>query len=71
MVFAMKPTHINLKTGQIKTLKAIAKRTGAPVAELVRRAVDEFIQRQGLSVRFVKRFTGKKNGGRQNRQTKD
>jgi predicted DNA-binding protein len=42
----MKPTHINLKASQIKQLKAIAKRTGAPVAELVRRGVDQFIQRE-------------------------
>jgi hypothetical protein len=42
----MKRLQFYLRTSQIKRLKAIAKLTGAPVAELVRRAVDEFIQRR-------------------------
>ncbi len=42
----MKRTSLFLRTGQIKKLKMIAKRTGAPVAELIRRAVDELIERQ-------------------------
>jgi hypothetical protein len=41
----MRRLQFYLKLNQIKQLKAISKATGAPVAELVRRALDEFISK--------------------------
>lgn len=41
----MERIQFYLKGIQIKQLKSISKRTGAPMAELVRRAIDEFIER--------------------------
>ena len=48
---AMRATHLYLKGTQIRQLKSLAKRTGAPVAELIRRAIDEFIRRQSAERR--------------------
>lgn len=45
----MKRTSLFLKAGQIKQLRTISKRTGAPVAELVRRAIDELIERHAAA----------------------
>ncbi|MGB8786040.1 MAG: ribbon-helix-helix domain-containing protein [Candidatus Acidiferrales bacterium] len=36
-------TNIYLRPDQMKRLKALNKKTGAPVAELIRRAVDEYL----------------------------
>jgi hypothetical protein len=46
----MKRTALYLKTEQIKRLERLSERTGAPVAELVRRAIDYYLKRrQGRS----------------------
>jgi predicted DNA-binding protein len=37
-------TNIYLRTDQVKRLKALHEKTGAPVAELVRRAVDAYLK---------------------------
>jgi hypothetical protein len=37
-------TNIYLTTDQVKRLKALNEKTGAPVAELVRRAVDAYLK---------------------------
>jgi len=42
----MKRTNIHLKDDQIKRLKALSAKTGAPLAELVRRAVEAYLKRQ-------------------------
>lgn len=42
----MKRTNIYLKAKQVKELKALSAETGATMAELVRRAVDQFIERR-------------------------
>jgi len=42
----MRKLQFYLKTSHIRQLKAVAKLTGAPMAELVRRAVDEFLERR-------------------------
>lgn len=42
----MKRTNIYLKARQLKELKRLSAETGATVAELVRRAVDEFTERR-------------------------
>jgi len=36
-------TNIFLTRTELKKLRALSKRTGAPVAELVRRAIDEYL----------------------------
>jgi len=39
-------TNIYLRPDQVKRLKALHEKTGAPVAELVRRAVDEYLKKR-------------------------
>jgi predicted DNA-binding protein len=39
-------TNIYLTAEQVKRLKALNEKTGAPVAELVRRAVDEYLRKR-------------------------
>lgn len=38
-------TNIFLTRTELKKLRALSKKTGAPVAELVRRAIDEYLER--------------------------
>jgi len=40
----MKRTAVFLKEEQLKKLQAISDRTGAPVAELIRRAIDAYLK---------------------------
>lgn len=39
----MQRTAIFLKEEQIKKLQTLSKKTGAPVAELIRRAIDHYL----------------------------
>jgi predicted DNA-binding protein len=39
-------TNIYLTADQVKRLKALNEKTGAPVAELVRRAVDQYLKKR-------------------------
>jgi predicted DNA-binding protein len=41
---AMKRTAMFLKEEQLKKLQAISTKTGAPVAELIRRAIDAYLK---------------------------
>jgi predicted DNA-binding protein len=41
----MKRTHIFLPDPVISRLKALAKQTGLPVSELIRRAIDDYLER--------------------------
>ena len=41
----MKRTALYLKEEQIKKLEAISTKTGAPVAELIRRAIDAYLEK--------------------------
>ncbi|HET9741747.1 MAG TPA: ribbon-helix-helix domain-containing protein [Terriglobales bacterium] len=41
----MKRTALFLKEEQIKKLEALSAKTGAPVAELIRRAIDAYLKR--------------------------
>ena len=41
----MKATRVYLKTEQIKKLATMSKKTGAPVAELIRRAIDAYLKK--------------------------
>ena len=40
----MKRTALFLKEDQLKKLLTLSDRTGAPVAELIRRAIDKYLQ---------------------------
>jgi hypothetical protein len=44
--YGMKMTHLYLKARQIRQLKALGRRPDTPMAALVRRAVDEFLDRR-------------------------
>lgn len=52
ILICMKRTSLFLRDDQLKKLEAIHAETGAPVAELIRRAVDAYLKTKG----------GKKNG---------
>jgi predicted DNA-binding protein len=39
-------TNIYLRPDQMKQLRALNEKTGAPIAELVRRAVDEYLAKR-------------------------
>jgi predicted DNA-binding protein len=39
----MKRTALFLKEAQLKKLQALSSKTGAPVAELIRRAIDMYL----------------------------
>jgi len=41
----MKRTTLYLKEEQLKKLETISNKTGAPVAELIRRAIDAYLQK--------------------------
>jgi len=43
----MKRVNYHLTEGQVKKLKALSKKTGLTVAELIRRAVDVFLKKKG------------------------
>jgi len=42
----MKRTALFLKEEQLRKLQAMSAKTGAPVAELIRRAVDAFLKKE-------------------------
>lgn len=42
----MKRTNLYLKASQIRQLKALAKESGAPLAAVVRKAIDEYIAKR-------------------------
>jgi len=44
---AMKRTTIFLSEDQVKKLDALKKKTGAPVSEQIRRAIDEYLRKAG------------------------
>jgi hypothetical protein len=47
----MKRTALFLKETQLKKLKALSDRTGAPVAELIRRAIDKYLQERAKELK--------------------
>jgi hypothetical protein len=56
----MKRTNIYLSEDQLTTLQALGAQRGQPVAELVRQAVDQWLESQGVRVlaedQWVQRF---------------
>jgi len=47
----MKRTALFLKEEQIKKLQKLSNKTGAPVAELVRRAVDDYLKERAKELK--------------------
>jgi len=43
----MKRKHINLPERMLAALLKLSKLTGLPVSELIRRAIDEFLRKEG------------------------
>ena len=46
----MKRTALFLKEAQLKKLQALSEKTGAPVAELIRRAIDKYLQERAKGI---------------------
>jgi len=44
-------TNIYLRADQVEKLRALNEKTGAPVAELVRRAVDEYLRQRAKEIK--------------------
>jgi hypothetical protein len=44
-------TNIYLRSDQMKKLKALHEKSGAPVAELIRRAVDEYLAKREKEIK--------------------
>jgi predicted DNA-binding protein len=45
-ILRMKKTTLYLKEEQVRKLEAISSKTGAPVAELIRRAIDAYTKKE-------------------------
>jgi predicted DNA-binding protein len=44
-------TNIYLRADQSKKLKSLSEKTGAPVAELIRRAIDKYLQERAKEMK--------------------
>lgn len=47
----MKRTALFLKEYQLRKLQKLSEKTGAPVAELIRRAVDKYLQERARELK--------------------
>jgi len=47
----MKRTALFLQGEQIKKLKKLSEKTGAPVAELIRRAIDKYLKERAKELK--------------------
>jgi hypothetical protein len=47
----MKRTALFLKEDQLKKLLVLSDKTGAPVAELIRRAIDEYLKKRAKELK--------------------
>jgi len=47
----MKRTALFLKEDQLKKLQALSDKTGAPVAELIRRAIDSYLRERAKELK--------------------
>jgi metal-responsive CopG/Arc/MetJ family transcriptional regulator len=50
-ICAMKRTALFLKEDQVKKLQKLSEKTGAPVAELIRRAIDKYLQERAKELK--------------------
>jgi hypothetical protein len=46
----MKRTALFVKEAQLKKLAALSNKTGAPVAELIRRAIDMYLEKKARKI---------------------
>lgn len=51
LCMTMKRTALFLKEEQLKKLLALSEKTGAPVAELIRRAIDRYLQERSKELK--------------------
>jgi predicted DNA-binding protein len=47
----MQRTALFLKEDQLKKLQALSEKTGAPVAELIRRAIDKYLHERAKELK--------------------
>jgi predicted DNA-binding protein len=47
----MKRTALFLKEEQVKKLQVLSDKTGAPLAELIRRAIDKYLQERAKEIK--------------------
>lgn len=47
----MKRTALFLKEDQVKKLQKLSDKTGAPLAELIRRAIDEYLKNRAKELK--------------------
>ena len=47
----MKRTALFLKEEQLKKLQKLSEKTGAPMAELIRRALDEYLKKRAKELK--------------------
>jgi len=47
----MKRTALFLKEEQLKKLQSLSGKTGAPIAELIRRAIDKYLQERAKELK--------------------
>lgn len=47
----MKRTALFLKEDQVKKLQKLSEKTGAPVAELIRRAIDKYLRERAKELK--------------------
>jgi predicted DNA-binding protein len=48
---SMNRTALFLKAEQVKKLQLLSGKTGAPVAELIRRAIDKYLQERAKEIK--------------------
>jgi predicted DNA-binding protein len=46
MKLAKKLTNLRISDEHLKRLKALSEKTGAPLAELIRRAIEEYLKKK-------------------------
>jgi predicted DNA-binding protein len=51
VTLVMKRTALFLKEDQVKKLQKLSVKTGAPVAELIRRAIDRYLQERARELK--------------------
>lgn len=50
-LISMKRTALFLKPEQVKKLRVLSEKTGAPVAELIRRAIDKYLKERAKELK--------------------
>ena len=58
----MKPISVHVSEDDYEELKSMAARTGRPVAELIRRAMAEYVDRERSNARSMLELSGHDSG---------